>query len=250
MLGNGNLNDPDKPNRDDSRRLPLFGEELAENAETIRQNNEDAIRHHLDLLGLAALGNSELAEILISLLFHWEDIKPSWIAEAFFLNLRQTCEIARSQPICEFSCLNCWVALEWQDQRHMLRMKRSHDAFCRGEIIEYPAELLCHACTEDKADLDEERRQLEQLHHEAQLMALKNMPYEERRMSTYWQRLKRIVLKRAGHRCQVCGRSDIQLNVHHNTYRNFGEEALEDLIALCRTCHKRHHFPPELPDAS
>ena len=30
-------------------------------------------------------------------------------------------------------------------------------------------------------------------------------------------------------------------NVHHRTYASFGQEPLEDLMGVCRTCHRRIH---------
>jgi hypothetical protein len=56
-----------------------------------------------------------------------------------------------------------------------------------------------------------------------------------------WMILKRQVHHREGYRCRLCGRDDLQLHVHHSTYKNYGEEKLEDLITLCSTCHERFH---------
>lgn len=39
----------------------------------------------------------------------------------------------------------------------------------------------------------------------------------------------------------MCGTDGVQLHVHHNTYVNYGEERLEDLIVLCRECHADFH---------
>lgn len=40
--------------------------------------------------------------------------------------------------------------------------------------------------------------------------------------------------------CAVCHEID-GLDVHHNTYRRFGHERLEDLTVLCRPCHEKFH---------
>ena len=40
--------------------------------------------------------------------------------------------------------------------------------------------------------------------------------------------------------CEKCG-IDKTLNVHHLTYANKGEEKDEDVIVVCRTCHKLIH---------
>ena len=38
------------------------------------------------------------------------------------------------------------------------------------------------------------------------------------------------------------GDTYVELYVHHNTYANYGEAKLEDLIVLCKTCHKDLHL--------
>jgi 5-methylcytosine-specific restriction endonuclease McrA len=54
--------------------------------------------------------------------------------------------------------------------------------------------------------------------------------------------LRNRVLERDGWRCQLCG-SACNLQVHHLKSRSkLGDDALENLISLCVTCHgKQHH---------
>lgn len=40
-------------------------------------------------------------------------------------------------------------------------------------------------------------------------------------------------------RCEVCYSKPYEL--HHNTYKRLGNEALNDLIPLCRKCHSKVH---------
>ena len=54
-------------------------------------------------------------------------------------------------------------------------------------------------------------------------------------ISDQWQERRRRALERDGYRCQSCGYR--AYDVHHLTYARFGEEADEDLISLCRSCH-------------
>lgn len=77
----------------------------------------------------------------------------------------------------------------------------------------------------------EEFRRLKQLH---------SMPYQEYLASPEWAETRRRALKRCGFRCQLCNREG-QLNVHHRTYERRGNEKNEDLIVLCRECHKTFH---------
>ena len=49
-----------------------------------------------------------------------------------------------------------------------------------------------------------------------------------------------VVLKKAGHKCSICGETE-NLNVHHLTYARVGCEKLSDLEVLCRGCHENEH---------
>lgn len=69
---------------------------------------------------------------------------------------------------------------------------------------------------------------------------LKFMPYKEYLQTNHWKNVKRKALIRAGNKCQLCS-SKLNLNVHHNTYENRGEEKDEDLVVLCENCHSKFH---------
>lgn len=58
-----------------------------------------------------------------------------------------------------------------------------------------------------------------------------------------WANVREYVLFRDGHKCQCCkGKSgDPILNVHHIESRMIGGNAPNNLITLCRTCHKGYH---------
>lgn len=58
-----------------------------------------------------------------------------------------------------------------------------------------------------------------------------------------WKTIREMAYARAGFKCQVCGRSDLPLHTHHNTYVHRGEEEkhLEDLVCLCSDCHALFH---------
>ncbi len=64
---------------------------------------------------------------------------------------------------------------------------------------------------------------------------------EEYLKSNHWQGIRKIALKRADYKCQVCGKRNTKLNVHHNTYENIGHEYLTDLCVLCVDCRKIFH---------
>lgn len=68
-----------------------------------------------------------------------------------------------------------------------------------------------------------------------------NKPYKTFLKSSYWKEVRLTVLKRDNNTC-VCGNTKY-LQVRHKTYKNhFKEhENLQDLITLCRDCHKKEH---------
>lgn len=63
--------------------------------------------------------------------------------------------------------------------------------------------------------------------------------YNEYLDSEEWQVKRSLVLKRDNYRCYTCGNR--ATDVHHISYKNLGDEPLEDLVSLCRHCHERVH---------
>jgi 5-methylcytosine-specific restriction endonuclease McrA len=56
-----------------------------------------------------------------------------------------------------------------------------------------------------------------------------------------YERLRQMVLRRDGRRCQGCGTRS-NLEVHHQEFRSQGGEDSEaNLITLCVACHKLVH---------
>lgn len=72
------------------------------------------------------------------------------------------------------------------------------------------------------------------------LNKLKEMLYKDYLQTMHWKIIKTFIAYRANFKCQLCS-STYNLNIHHNTYKNKGEEKLEDLIVLCQKCHKKFH---------
>lgn len=66
------------------------------------------------------------------------------------------------------------------------------------------------------------------------------MPYRSYLASDAWRRKRALLLRRAGHRCQVCNARG-RLDIHHRTYERLGREHPADLGVLCRACHERFH---------
>lgn len=69
---------------------------------------------------------------------------------------------------------------------------------------------------------------------------LKKLPYEEYLESNHWKFFKSEYYKSHEKKCAICGsREDVQL--HHNNYENRGRETFNDVVCLCKECHKKHH---------
>lgn len=76
----------------------------------------------------------------------------------------------------------------------------------------------------------------------------KMTPYERYLQSEEWEQLRREVFQRDKYRCRRCGDRN-QLHCHHLHYETLYEEELEDLVTMCKDCHKEVHKFPELhPD--
>ena len=57
-----------------------------------------------------------------------------------------------------------------------------------------------------------------------------------------WKKQRSRVLTRDLHTCQICGKRDGVMNVHHIVYRHpLSEVCDQDLVTLCPECHERVH---------
>lgn len=70
---------------------------------------------------------------------------------------------------------------------------------------------------------------------------LREMPYQEYLRTDEWNAKRAHALISSGFRCQVCNASGVELNAHHRTHERRGHEKPEDLIVLCKGCHKVFH---------
>src|SRR5262245_26223601 len=72
------------------------------------------------------------------------------------------------------------------------------------------------------------------------LVAYRQLSYADYLLTEHWLSVREAAIKRSGGQCQLC-RSVERLEVHHNSYANFGNEQAEDLIVLCHDCHAKFH---------
>lgn len=64
--------------------------------------------------------------------------------------------------------------------------------------------------------------------------------YHEYLKSAEWGQIRADLFLLRGRKCERC-QSSKKLQVHHLTYKNFGQEEPTDLEILCDVCHKGEH---------
>lgn len=68
----------------------------------------------------------------------------------------------------------------------------------------------------------------------------KKLKYKSYIHSKEWLNRKTILYEKFGRECMACD-SNKNLNVHHSSYRNLGNEADDELVVLCKSCHEEYH---------
>jgi 5-methylcytosine-specific restriction endonuclease McrA len=64
--------------------------------------------------------------------------------------------------------------------------------------------------------------------------------YKKYLLSNEWAQLKIDLFEYRGKECEKCGETKY-LQVHHLSYKNIFHEEPEDLMILCKYCHKKEH---------
>ena len=62
--------------------------------------------------------------------------------------------------------------------------------------------------------------------------------YRDYLKTEHWQTFRLYAFEFYGRKCYLCGATDCQLDIHHNTYERLGGEMLSDVIILCHDCHQ------------
>ncbi len=60
--------------------------------------------------------------------------------------------------------------------------------------------------------------------------------------SSHWYKVRKQYLANHLYRCAKCGMTHGILHLHHKTYKNLGNERMEDLQLLCEDCHSQTHI--------
>lgn len=71
--------------------------------------------------------------------------------------------------------------------------------------------------------------------------SIQRVDYREYIQSPQWHWKAELAKSHCGNRCQNCNRpgSEVELETYHRTYERLGNELLDDLIVLCRSCHRQ-----------
>ena len=64
--------------------------------------------------------------------------------------------------------------------------------------------------------------------------------YRKYLLSDEWAQIRIDLFNHRGKQCELC-LSKNKLEVHHLTYKNIFNEEPEDLMILCKSCHKKQH---------
>lgn len=221
-------------------RLPL-DRGMLEAARRMYRDNRGALWSHLVSTGLLVEDSLELRANLISLFAQVDEIPISWLDHAFRVNGREAWAIAQTEPIFLFGCLDCNEQIRPKDPRHLRRLKRELEALCKSRVAEIVSTaLLCARCTELRLLLYNEECRAARLARQARAAQLYKMEAKYREQPE-WQVRRVQALTRAGYKCQTCSSRDMTLDVHHNSYENYGDERPQDLVVLCRSCHQKFH---------
>jgi len=102
-------------------------------------------------------------------------------------------------------------------------------------------EKLINEIFNDWLDYDEKQNNVyNKINDTKELKKLKEMPYKKYLQTEHWDNKRKGALYRAKYKCQLCSDKE-NLQVHHNTYENRGQEKDEDLVVLCEICHAKFH---------
>jgi len=69
------------------------------------------------------------------------------------------------------------------------------------------------------------------------------MDYKSYLQGSHWRQLRQRFFssKRFNGRCFICSNKEKIFEIHHKTYKQLGAEKLNNLVALCSTCHYAVH---------
>jgi 5-methylcytosine-specific restriction endonuclease McrA len=238
----------------DPFRIPCPSD-LLKVAQDQHSNNEDARIVRLREVLCPFLGNPKSWNDLVTLFIEYPQTPDDDLADILALDMVEVMQVWEARPIAMFDCLvpSCRAPIPVRNRPHLLRLLRLDRFFGlrvgAGGPVEFKAlcEMLCESCAQGLRHCHDEQHRADLSVRKARIVELRKMTYAEYRRTPEWKARRNRVLIRAGNRCELCNTSGL-IDVHHRTYDRYADELLNDLIALCRSCHQRFHS--SLPEAA
>ena len=208
---------PDPDSSPEGLWLPVEEGQIEAARRTLREN-KGAQWSICFAIGIQVGGNVELRNNLIPLIMEF-DVPTATISDMFGLSGREVWDIAATEPVSLFRCVDCDELLDVRDRRGLMRLRRASRALScvRPGDPGDDTTLLCDSCTNLRLQLHNEGQRLRRLARQARNAQLRKMPFAQYWMQPEWQARRTATLARAGYRCQTCGEKDVRLDVHHNS---------------------------------
>jgi 5-methylcytosine-specific restriction endonuclease McrA len=211
-------------------------------------NNQDARIVRFREMICPILGNPNSRNDLVSLFVENPLFADDDLTDVLALDMTELMQAWEARPISVFGCLvpSCRAPIPVRGRTHLLRLIRLDWFFGlkvgAGDLVEFKAlgEMLCESCGQELQHCHDEERRADLCVRRARLAELHQMTYAEYLRTPEWRARRNRVLIRAGNKCELCYANGL-IDVHHRTYDRYTQELLSDLIALCRSCHKRFH---------
>lgn len=211
-----------------------FDEELE------RQRNEAKEKLTQELKSLKVAESQEFVDW-----YYWQtDNDTTILAEMLGVGRNQIAKKATAPYQLPYKCQRCK-----QTSHYPCNSRADAKSFLKNARSKYTKEdCYCQQC---KDELEKERRnklvkraQTKEERAKDKIHLLRIMPYNEYLQTKHWKTFSRERMREADYKCKKCGRSDIELNVHHLTYERRGCELPSDVIVLCKACHLEAHNRP------
>jgi hypothetical protein len=234
--------------RDDESFRVVLSEAMVEAIREQARDNQEAMNARLRAIALQMSSQRVDGRDLLAFLCEMP-VLTSAIIDNFSITTQKLMEVRSAEPISIVGCLECRAHLPDDNRQNLLRQLRALKYLERLEVGDLVDRGMIHTLLcEDHA------RAVREIHHEelraerlalharkAQLRKMARDNYGDYLKTPEWGAKKNRKLIMAGNRCQVCGTTAKPLDCHHNSYERLGDELLEDLVVLCRSCHQRHH---------
>lgn len=247
----------------------MASEEISSNIIVVKQGSSYSIRlENSNILSILPKGFAELIDKMLK-------INNKNLSESNGIVFRKLIDLEENQDIINTDLfINIYTWFTNLGMRHLptyykevRNINKDNLVIVNGEAYEYPPDRESRQCDEyynfklwlyklystnkvtfnslfnvkkipSKNTLDIITSNVEKT--EIEINILKFMMYKDYLQTHHWKETRENALIKSNYKCALCN-SIVQLNVHHKTYENRGNEKPEDLIVLCRNCHAKFH---------